>query len=74
MTLGVFPDPDTPTMERLMGIAQMHGSERASETSAEMLSSIVAFLIGGVGPEKTAEIMRDWAGAVQRRCIGVTRT
>jgi len=64
-----LPDPDMPTMERLMGIAKLGGPERAGEASAKMFSAIAAFLIGSVGPVKTSEILRDWAAVIQRRSV-----
>lgn len=37
--------------------------------SSEILSAVVCFLMGSVGPVETAEIMREWAGEAQRRIL-----
>lgn len=61
----MFPDPDMATHDRLMGIAKTR-PEEVGDVSAEILSAVVCFLMGSVGHQKTAEIMRDWAGLAQR--------
>jgi hypothetical protein len=63
-----FPDPDMATHDRLMGIAQTRPDE-VGMISSEILSAVVCFLLGSVGPVKTAEIMREWAGVAQRLVI-----
>lgn len=62
----MFPDVDMATHDRLIGIAGSRPGEVA-EVSAEILSAVVSFLMGTVGYQKTAEIMRDWAGLAQRK-------
>ncbi len=58
-----FPAPDIKTHNRLM----LATSENVGPLSAKIMSACVAFLVGSVGPEKTAEILREWATAVMRR-------
>jgi hypothetical protein len=60
---------DIATHDRLRGVAQERPQE-VGEVSAEILCAVFAFLIGSVGPIKTAEIFRDWAAFAQRRLIG----
>lgn len=67
----MFPDPDMPTHDRLMGVAKTRPAE-VGELSSEILSAVVCFLMGSVGHQKTAEIMRDWAGLAQRKGLSVT--
>jgi hypothetical protein len=66
----MFPDPDMATHDRLYGIAISRPDE-AGQTSAEILSAVFCFLLGSVGPVKTAEIMREWASEAQRKAIKV---
>jgi hypothetical protein len=63
-----FPDPDMATHDRLMGIVQTRPDE-VGIISSEILSAVVCMLLGSVGPVKTAEIMREWAGEAQRRVL-----
>lgn len=63
-----FPNPDMATHDRLMGIAKTRPEEVGS-AGAEILSAVFCFLMGSVGPIKTAEIMRDWAGEAQRKVM-----
>ncbi len=65
-----FPNPDMATHDRLIGIAAARPDDVA-EVSAEILSAVVCFLMGTVGPDKAAEIMRDWAGLAQRKGLQV---
>ena len=65
-----FPNPDMATHDRLMGIAAARPQELAV-ISSEILSSVVCFLMGTVGHQRTAEIMRDWAGLAQRKSLDV---
>lgn len=62
----MFPDLDMATHDRLYGIA-INRPDEAGVISAEILSAVFCFLLGSVGPVKTAEIMRDWAGHAQRK-------
>ena len=64
-----FPSPDMATHDRLYGIAVSRPDE-VGAISAEILSAVFCFLMGAVGPVKTAEIMREWAGEAQRKSIG----
>lgn len=63
-----IPNPDMATHDRLMGIATAR-PEEVGQISAEVLSAVFCFLMGSVGPMKTAEIMREWAGAAQGKTI-----
>lgn len=65
-----FPDIDMATHDRLYGIAASRPDE-LGQVGAEILCAVFANLIGTVGPIKTAEIFREWAGEAQRRCIEV---
>jgi hypothetical protein len=56
------------THDRLVGIATARPDE-VGAISSEILSAVVCFLLGSVGPVKTAEIMREWAGEAQRRVL-----
>ena len=57
-----FPNPDMPTTNRLLGTDKAE----VGELSSEILSAIVCFLIGSVGHDKTADILRDWAANIMR--------
>jgi hypothetical protein len=67
-----LPNPDDETMRRLLGEAGMGGPAAAGELSAAMMSANVAFLIGSIGPEKAAAILRDWAAAVMRSALALS--
>lgn len=64
-----LPDPDDATTRNLIGEAAVAGEAAATNLAASIMSSVVAYLVAGVGPEKTAAILRDWAAAVVRRKI-----
>jgi hypothetical protein len=64
----MFPEIDMATHDRLFGIATSR-PEEVGQISSEILSAVVAFMMGSMGPQKTAEIMRDWAGLVQRKAM-----
>jgi predicted PP-loop superfamily ATPase len=63
----MLPDPDDETTRRLISEATIVGEAAAAEMGAAIMSAVVAYLIGGVGSEQTAKILRDWAAAVMRR-------
>jgi hypothetical protein len=63
----MLPEPDMDTTKRLMAEAGVHGKEAVAELSAAIMSANVCFLIGSIGAEKTAGILREWAAAVMRR-------
>ena len=63
----MFPDPHESTTRDLIAEAGLHGKQAASELGASIMSAVIAYLIAGAGPEKTAAILRDWAAAIMRR-------
>lgn len=62
-----LPSPDMDTTRRLAGVAAIDGARAAGETSSEIMSAVVCFLIGGLGATETAGILRQWADKVERR-------
>ena len=63
----IFPDADDETTRRLVAEAGVVGEEAAARLAASVLSAIVAYMIAGLGAEKTSEILRDWAAKIMRR-------
>jgi hypothetical protein len=62
-----FPDPDVKTHKRLLSEARNNGPTAVGKLSAAMVSANVCFMVGTLGAEKTAEILRDWAAWVMRK-------
>lgn len=60
-----LPDADALTTERLL-----HADDRA-EVGAQILSAVVAFLVGTTGQARTAEVLREWADEVEAHATGV---
>ena len=59
-----LPDPDMDTTQRLLAMA-MSSPKDVPETSASILAAIVSFLVGTMGAEQAASILRNWADAIE---------
>lgn len=61
-----LPDPDRETHDRFAAAS----NEELETLGPAVLSACVALMIGVLGEEKTADLLRDWADAIQTQRPG----